>query len=120
MFGSLGGPEILFLFVLALLLFGPRKLPEIGRTIGKAMVEFRRATNDFRVNLEREIDVEKLKETRQGVIDAGREVAREVRDATRLEDPPPGPPPPKAAPPSTLPEARDADTAPDAGKAQDA
>ena len=62
MFGSIGGPELLLIFVLALLLFGPRKLPEIGRTIGKTLSEFKRATNEFHVSLEREIELEKLKE----------------------------------------------------------
>ena len=58
MFGSLGLPEILFILVLALLLFGPRKLPEIGRTIGKGLSEFRRATNDLKRSIESEIELE--------------------------------------------------------------
>lgn len=62
MFGSIGGPEVILLFIAALLLFGPRRLPEIGRTIGKTVADFRRATNDFRSNLEREVRVEELKE----------------------------------------------------------
>lgn len=47
--------ELLFLFVLALLVFGPRKLPEIARQLGKAMAELRRASNEFRFSLEEEI-----------------------------------------------------------------
>ena len=62
MFGSIGGPELLLVFVLALLLFGPRKLPEIGKAIGKTLAEFKRATNDFHSSLEREIELEKLRE----------------------------------------------------------
>lgn len=54
MIGSLGLPELMFIMVLALLVFGPRKLPEIGRTLGRAMGEFRRATSD----LKRTLDVE--------------------------------------------------------------
>jgi len=61
-FGSIGGPEVILLFIAALLLFGPRRLPEIGRTLGKTMADFRRATNDFRVNLEREVQVEEIKQ----------------------------------------------------------
>jgi len=57
-FGSLGLPEILFILVLALLLFGPRRLPEIGRTIGKGLSEFRRATNDLKRSIETEIEME--------------------------------------------------------------
>lgn len=55
MFGSLGFTEIAFILVLALLLFGPKRLPEIGRTIGKGMAEFRRASNDLRRTLEQEV-----------------------------------------------------------------
>lgn len=66
-FGSLGGSEVIVLFVLALLLFGPRRLPEIGRTIGKAVAEFRKASQDFRASLEREVEVEKLKDEARSV-----------------------------------------------------
>jgi TatA/E family protein of Tat protein translocase len=58
MIGSLGMPELLFILVLALLVFGPRKLPEIGRTMGKAMGEFRRATRDLKRTLDVEISAE--------------------------------------------------------------
>ncbi|MBZ5728579.1 MAG: twin-arginine translocase TatA/TatE family subunit [Acidobacteriia bacterium] len=53
--GPLGWPEMIFIFVLALVLFGPKKLPEIGRTIGKAMGEFRRASNELKSTFEREM-----------------------------------------------------------------
>ena len=52
---NLGFPEMAFLFVLALLRFGPKKLPEIGRQIGKALNEFKRASNEFRAQIETEI-----------------------------------------------------------------
>ena len=52
---DLGISELLFIFVLALLLFGPKKLPEIGRQIGKFLNEFKRASNDFRSQIEDEI-----------------------------------------------------------------
>ncbi len=55
MFGTLGTQEIVFLFILALLLFGPKKLPEIGRTVGKALTEFRRASNDLKATFDREM-----------------------------------------------------------------
>jgi sec-independent protein translocase protein TatA len=55
MFGTLGAQEMIVIFLLALLLFGPKKLPEIGRTIGKAITEFRRASNDLKSTFEREI-----------------------------------------------------------------
>jgi TatA/E family protein of Tat protein translocase len=58
MFGPLGIPELLFILVLALLIFGPRRLPEIGRTLGKGMAEFRRASNELKrtVNSELALD----------------------------------------------------------------
>ena len=49
--------EMIFLFFLALILFGPRRLPEIGRQIGRIMNEFRRASNEFRAQIESEINV---------------------------------------------------------------
>ena len=55
MFGTLGLPELLFIFVLALLIFGPKRLPEIGRTIGKGLAEFRRASNDLKRSIDTEI-----------------------------------------------------------------
>jgi Tat protein translocase TatB subunit len=61
MFGTLGGPELLLILVIALIVFGPRKLPEIGKSLGKMMVEFRRASNDFKRTLEDEVEAEKLR-----------------------------------------------------------
>lgn len=58
MIGSLGLPELMFIMVLALLVFGPRKLPEIGRTLGRAMGEFRRATTDLKRTLDVEMSTE--------------------------------------------------------------
>lgn len=55
MFGSLGFPELLFILVLALLIFGPKRLPEIGRTIGKGLAEFRRASSDLKRSIDTEI-----------------------------------------------------------------
>jgi TatA/E family protein of Tat protein translocase len=60
MFGSLGFQEILLILVLALLIFGPRKLPEIGRTLGKSLGEFRRATSDLKRSIEQEVRSEEI------------------------------------------------------------
>jgi TatA/E family protein of Tat protein translocase len=73
MFGSIGGPELLLLLVLALLLFGPRRLPQIGRSFGRALAEFRGAANEFRAGLERDVETERRKE----LPEANRSVARE-------------------------------------------
>jgi TatA/E family protein of Tat protein translocase len=53
--GTVGVQEMIVIFVLALVLFGPKKLPELGRTIGKAITEFRRASNDLKATFEREM-----------------------------------------------------------------
>ncbi len=60
--GSLGMQEIIVIFVLALIIFGPRKLPEIGKSIGKSLAEFRRASNELRQTWEEEVRLEKEKE----------------------------------------------------------
>jgi Tat protein translocase TatB subunit len=62
MFGTLGGPELFLIFVVALIVFGPRKLPEIGKSLGKMMAEFRKASNDFRSTIESEVEAEKIRE----------------------------------------------------------
>ena len=67
MFGSLGGAEILMILVLALLLFGPRNLPQIGRSLGKGLSELRRATRDFKTSLENEVEMEQIHESRKGL-----------------------------------------------------
>ena len=61
MFGSLGVPELLLIFAVILIVFGPRKIPEIGRMLGKAMGEFRKATDDLKNTIEREVRLEELK-----------------------------------------------------------
>jgi sec-independent protein translocase protein TatA len=58
MFGSIGMPELIIIFVIALIIFGPRKLPELGRSLGKSINEFKRASNELRSTLEDEIRVE--------------------------------------------------------------
>ncbi|HEX6906509.1 MAG TPA: TatA/E family twin arginine-targeting protein translocase [Terriglobales bacterium] len=52
---NLGIPEMIFIFVLALIIFGPKKMPEIGRQIGRALAEFKRASNEFKAQIETEI-----------------------------------------------------------------
>jgi sec-independent protein translocase protein TatA len=52
MFGSIGMPELIIIFVIALIIFGPRKLPELGRSLGKSLAEFKRASNELKNTLE--------------------------------------------------------------------
>jgi sec-independent protein translocase protein TatA len=69
MFGSVGMPELLVIFVIALIVFGPKKLPELGRSLGKGLAEFKRASTELRhtfeeeVRLEEERDRQKLPQT---------------------------------------------------------
>jgi sec-independent protein translocase protein TatA len=60
--GPLGMQELIIIFVIALLIFGPRKLPELGRSLGKSLGEFKRASNELRNTLEEEVRVEEQKE----------------------------------------------------------
>jgi len=83
MFGTLGGPELFLILVVALIVFGPRKLPEIGKSMGKMMAEFRKASQDFQRTIEEEVEAEKL------------------REATRIEPPAWSAPAPAALPPAT-------------------
>ncbi|HWW61980.1 MAG TPA: Sec-independent protein translocase protein TatB [Thermoanaerobaculia bacterium] len=59
---GIGVPEIIMILVIALIVFGPRKLPEVGRTLGKALGEFRKATDDLKNTIEREVRVEELRQ----------------------------------------------------------
>ena len=65
--GPLGMPELIVIFVIALLVFGPRKLPELGRSLGKSLGEFKRASNELRNTLEEEVRVEEQREAQQRV-----------------------------------------------------
>jgi sec-independent protein translocase protein TatA len=81
--GPVGWPEMVIIFLVALVLFGPKKLPELGRTIGKAITEFRRASNDLRSTFEREMQTME-KESRE-IQDVTRQY---VNDVTQIYDPP--------------------------------
>ena len=77
MLGSIGMPELIIIFVIALIIFGPRKLPELGRSLGKSLAEFKRASNELRSTLEEEIRVE--------------EQRAKVEPPKTVEPPPPNP-----------------------------
>ncbi len=94
---NLGFPEMIFIFLLALIIFGPKKLPEIGRQIGKALNEFKRASNEFKSQIESEINSLDVEIPRQtilpparppvGAIAAGtQESSPEVNSATKAPD----------------------------------
>ena len=101
MFGSLSFNEILFIMVLALLIFGPKRLPQIGRTVGKALGEFRRATSDLKRSMEVEMSAAEEPQaaapTPASVV-AGTEPRRESQNETTVPSRPlleaaPGPVP---------------------------
>ena len=60
--GNLGMQEIIVIFVLALIIFGPRKLPDIGKTLGKGIAEFKKASNELKQTWEEEVRLDKEKE----------------------------------------------------------
>lgn len=86
---SLGFGEILIILILALVVFGPRRLPEMGRTIGKSLRELRRATSDIRTELES--DVEPPAETVE-------QRRRRLAERKARRQPPPAPPEGEAPP----------------------
>ena len=61
MFGPIGMPELIVIMVIALIIFGPRKLPELGRSLGRSLNEFKRASNELKHTLDEEIRVEEQK-----------------------------------------------------------
>lgn len=61
MLGSIGMPELIIIFVIALIVFGPRRLPELGRTLGQSIAEFKRATTALQTSLDDEIRAEERK-----------------------------------------------------------
>jgi sec-independent protein translocase protein TatA len=62
MFGSIGMPELIIILVIALIIFGPRKLPELGKSLGRSLNEFKRASTELQNTLEQEIRLEEQKE----------------------------------------------------------
>jgi sec-independent protein translocase protein TatA len=64
MLGSIGMPELLVIFMVALIIFGPRRLPELGKALGQTLQEFRRASSNLQRSLEDEIEAEKSSATK--------------------------------------------------------
>src|SRR5512146_413383 len=86
---NLGMPEMLFIFLMALIVFGPKRLPELARKSGKIMAEFKRATNDFKYQIENEIEQLEIQERNQ---QREKSRAQQLADGelTILPPPPPG------------------------------
>ena len=93
MFGSLGVGELLLIFAVILIVFGPRRIPEIGKTLGKALGEFRKATDDLKNTIEREVRLEELKQVAPSIMTPLESVSRTEPETL----PPPPPPVPQSA-----------------------
>lgn len=74
--GPIGMQELIIIFVIALIVFGPRKLPQLGKSLGKSIAEFKRASNELRSTLEEEIRVE---ETRREIMEPIESLGREAK-----------------------------------------
>jgi TatA/E family protein of Tat protein translocase len=98
-FGTLGMPELILIFIVALLLFGPRKMPQIGKSVGRALGEFRRASNEFKRTIEDEVaadglsgvgkDLKGLRDIGNDLKDIRRTIEKPVETTMKkiLEDP---------------------------------
>jgi sec-independent protein translocase protein TatA len=98
MFGSIGMPELIIILVIALIIFGPRKLPELGRSLGRSIGEFKKASNELRSTLEEEIRIEEQREEKAAIKAEQASAVAAAHIAT--EPPPPAPPPPPADEPT--------------------
>jgi TatA/E family protein of Tat protein translocase len=89
MFGSLGMPELILILVIALIVFGPKKLPEVGRSLGKAMREFKRTTEEIKGKFEEQINAEEFKDIKNDLTDIKKEISgtlelpNEIKELTR-------------------------------------
>ncbi|GBC82790.1 Sec-independent protein translocase protein TatAd [bacterium HR10] len=92
MFGGLSMTEVLVILVIALILFGPRKLPELGRSIGQSLAQFRRASEEFKRSWEEEILMEekRLNASPWTPPSSPSELNRELKDNRESEDGGPG------------------------------
>ena|ERR1700754_961857 len=78
--GNLGMPEILMIMVIALIIFGPRKLPELGKSLGKGLAQFRKASDDFKRQWEDEVETEKRRIDAPPVAEAAQHAEMAAQD----------------------------------------
>jgi|OpeIllAssembly_1097287.scaffolds.fasta_scaffold680113_2 TatA/E family protein of Tat protein translocase len=82
MFGNIGLPELMIIMIVALLVFGPKKLPEIGRTIGKAVREFKKSTDEIKGKFEEQIRIDEFKTLKDDLND----LKKDIREADITKD----------------------------------
>jgi sec-independent protein translocase protein TatA len=82
MFASIGPTELILIFVIALLVFGPKKLPEIGRSVGKALREFKKTSEEIKSRIEEEIDASEIKDIRKDIQTGVDDLKTSVKDLT--------------------------------------
>jgi len=81
MFGSIGPAELILIFIVALLVFGPKKLPEIGRSVGKAIREFKKTSEEIKGRIEEEIEASEVKDVAKTL----ETEAKEIKDNLNKE-----------------------------------
>ena len=69
MFGSIGPTELILIFIIALLVFGPKKLPEVGKSVGKAIREFKKASEEIKGRIEEEIQASEIRDVQKDLRD---------------------------------------------------
>ena len=89
MFGNIGFPELLIILAIALLIFGPKKLPEVSKSIGRAVREFRRASDEIRGKIEQEIQASEFKDIKDELKkDLTQDITKEVTEEKKDEEGP--------------------------------
>jgi TatA/E family protein of Tat protein translocase len=83
MFGSIGVPELIVIFIIALLIFGPKKLPEVGKSVGKAIREFKKASDELRNKVEDEFNAWEIKNE---IKDVEKDLTSVTTDLNNLQD----------------------------------
>ena len=79
---SLGSTELLFILVIALIFFGPRKLPQLARSMGKGLAEFRKASDDFKRTWEREVALESARLEDNSLLEADKQAVYETESTS--------------------------------------
>ena len=83
--GSLGMQEIIVIFVLALIIFGPRKLPDLGKSLGRGMAKFKKASNELKQTWEDEVRLDKEKQDMAEILKDTSDWKRSLEEEVRVD-----------------------------------